>query len=87
MLYFERVNKVANIFFVFFLIITIVTFLNSNISEIIKYNFTNDLRGTIYTLISFLFSIFSLVIRIILKYIVRDATEEFKILEKRINND
>lgn len=87
MLYFERVNKVANIFFVFFLIITIVTFLNSNFSEIIKYNFTNDLRGTIYTLISFLFSIFSLVIRIILKYIVRDATEEFKILEKRINND
>ncbi|BBH19215.1 hypothetical protein Back11_05600 [Paenibacillus baekrokdamisoli] len=86
MLFFERVRKLSNVcivIFVLFFILMIVSFSNSKFSEILQHNFTNDLRGTIFTLISFIISIFSLTLGISLKYIVKDANEEIKLLEER----
>ncbi|WP_054028772.1 hypothetical protein [Bacillus sp. FJAT-28004] len=86
MFFFERVRKLSNVcivIFVLFFILMIVSFSNSNFYEILQHNFTNDLRGTIFTLISFIISILSLALGITLKYIVKDANEEIKLLEDR----
>jgi len=88
MLYFERTNKISNLCFVIFalfFIMMLIFFISSNFSEIIKYNYTNDIRGTIYTVICLFISIVSLFLGIILKVITRDANEEMKLLEKRLN--
>lgn len=89
MLYFERVNKIANIcivIFVLLFVMTIVSFFKSDFPEILKYNYTNDLRGAMFTLILFITSIFSLASGIILKYIAIDANKEIKLLEQRTKN-
>lgn len=88
MLYFERTNKMANLCFVcfaLFFILMVILFMSSHFSEIIKYNFTNDLRGAIYTAICFMISMVSLILGIILKVITREVNEEMKLLEKRLN--
>lgn len=88
MLYFERTNKISNFCFVcfaLFFILMVILFMSSHFSEIIKYNFTNDLRGSIYTVICFMISMISLILGIILKVITREVNEEMKLLEKRLN--
>jgi hypothetical protein len=87
--YFERINKISNIFIVtsvLFFILTIILFSDSKFSEILKFNYTNDLRGTIFAVIFFIASILSLFLGIILKYIAIDANEEIKLLEERVKD-
>lgn len=50
--YFDRTRKCSIVFLslsALFFIMTIITFFNSQFSEILAYNFTNDLRGSILT--------------------------------------
>ncbi|KAA1191111.1 hypothetical protein MKY19_11490 [Paenibacillus sp. FSL R5-0744] len=87
MSYFERVNKISNILFcVFglFFILTIIFFSTSSFSEILRYNFTNDLRGAMITVICFMISLFSLVLGITLKCLVKDSDETIQLIATRI---
>ncbi len=90
MLYFNTISRISTILIInciVFFILTIVFFLSSSFPEILKHNFTNDVRGTIFTVIALLISIFSLSLGIVLKYIARDANFEIKLLEQRLKDE
>jgi len=87
MLFFEKTNKISNIFFVLFvlfLVLTIIFFASSQFTEILSYNFTNDLRGTFWMLVCFVISFTSLIAGVSLKYLIKEANEEIRLLEERI---
>lgn len=87
MLFFEKTNKISNIFivlFVLFLVLTIIFFASSQFTEVLSYNFTNDLRGTVWMLVCFVISFTSLIAGVSLKYLIKEANEEIRLLEERI---
>lgn len=87
--YFERTKKLSNILFGIcglFLLTTIILFSSSNFTEIIKYNFTNDLRGSLFTVLCFMISILLLVTGIALRTLTKDANEELKSIAQQIRN-
>ncbi|WP_098747492.1 hypothetical protein [Paenibacillus sp. EZ-K15] len=58
--YFDRTRKCSIVFLslsALFFIMTIITFFNSQFSEILAYNFTNDIRGSILTVIFLMLAI------------------------------
>lgn len=59
-----------------FFIMTIITFFNSQFSEILAYNFTNDLRGSILT-VFLMIAIILLVAGIAMRAICKDAKKTF----------
>jgi hypothetical protein len=85
--YFEKTNKLSKVFiglFGFFLMLTVAAFLISDFHELIYYNFTNNILGTICTIVFFMLSIFSLILGITLRYIAEDAENELASLAKQI---
>lgn len=52
-----------------------------------QHNFVNDLRGTLFTVLFFIISFFSIVIAIVLKCIVKEVNDELTMLAERIKND
>ncbi|OAB38592.1 hypothetical protein PMSD_06130 [Paenibacillus macquariensis subsp. defensor] len=87
MLFFEKTNKISNFFivlFVLFLVLTIIFFASSQFTEVLSYNFTNDLRGTVWMLVCFIISVTSLVAGVSLKYLIKEANEEIRLLEERM---
>lgn len=90
MIFFEKTNKLSNFFFcifVLFLILTVVFFASSQFTEVLSYNFTNDLRGTIWMLVCFVISISSLLAGVSLKYLIKEANNEIQLLENRMKKD
>ncbi len=87
MIFFEKTNKLSNLFiflFVLFSVLTLIFFASSQFTEVLSYNFTNDLRGTIWMLICFFISFSSLVAGVSLKFLIKEANEEIQILEERM---
>lgn len=87
MLFFEKTNKISNFFivlFVLFLVLTIIFFASSQFTEVLFYNYTNDLRGTFWMLVCFIISVTSLVAGVSLKYMIKEANEEILLLEERM---
>lgn len=85
--YFERTSKLSKVFiwlFGFFLFLTVAAFRISDFHELIYYNFTNNILGTICTVVFFMFSIFSLILGITLRKIAEDAEVELTSLAKQI---
>lgn len=86
--YFDRTRKCSIVFLslsALFFIMTIITFFNSQFSEILAYNFTNDLRGSILTVIFLLIAIILLVAGIAMRAICKDAKEDFHRIDKLIS--
>jgi uncharacterized membrane protein len=85
--YFEKTKKLSIILFIlcgFFALLTIIGFGKSYSVDILRYNYTNDIRGTIFTVISFVFSVFSLLVGIALRYIAIDAKEDLGLINEKI---
>lgn len=83
--YFDRTRKCSIVFLslsALFFIITVITFLNSQFSEILAHNFTNDLRGSVLTVIFLLISIVLLVAGIAMRAIFKDAKEDLHRIDK-----
>ncbi|GGH27593.1 hypothetical protein GCM10008013_29160 [Paenibacillus segetis] len=90
MIFFEKTNKMSNFFlvlFVLFLVLTLILFASSQFTEVLSYNFTNDLRGTVWMLISFMISVSSLFVGVSLKYLIKEANHEIHLLEERIKRN
>lgn len=90
MIFFEKTNKLSNYFFivfVLFLILTIVFFASSQFTEVLSYNFTKDLRGTVWMLVCFTISFSSLIAGLSLKYLIREDNFEIKLLEERMRRN
>lgn len=90
MIFFEKTNKLSNFFmiiFVLFLALTVIFFASSQFTEVISYNFTNDLRGTVWMLVCFMISVSSLIAGVSLKYLIKEANEEIHLLEERIKRE
>ncbi len=90
MIFFEKTNKLSNYLFVnfiLFFILSIIFFASSQFTEILSYNFTNDLRGTVWMIICFMISIASLITGGSLKYLIKEANDEMKLLEDRMKRD
>jgi len=77
--YFEKVRKLSNVMFAvcaLSLILTVIIASSSSFfPELIMYNFTNDLRGTIFTVVFLLLSLFTLLIATALRYIAKDTKD------------
>ena len=87
MRFFEKWNRIANTYliaFAVFLVLTTVFFATSGFSDVFSFNFTNDLRGTIFTVVCFLIALFSLLLGLSFKKIRQDAIDEIRQLEYRI---
>lgn len=87
MIFFEKTNKLSNYLFVFFalfLILAMIFFVSSKFTEVLSYNFTNDLRGTVWMIVCFGISISSLIAGISLKCLIKEAHYEIKLLEERL---
>lgn len=87
MIYLERVNKLANFFFLLFagfLLITVLMLFNYSLLEMLRYNYSNDLRGVFFTAIFLGLTLMSLIMGIILKILVKDSNDEIRLLEERI---
>lgn len=85
MTYFDRTRKCSIVFFslsAFFFFATVIAFMTSQFSEILAYNFTNDLRGSILTIMFLLISIFLLAGGIAMRAIHIDATEDLYRFDK-----
>lgn len=85
--YFDRTRKCSIVFLslsALFFIMTIITFFNSQFSEILAYNFTNDLRGSILT-VFLMIAIILLVAGIAMRAICKDAKEDFHRIDKLIS--
>ena len=90
MLFFEKTNKLSNLFiciFILFLVMTIIFFASSQFTEVLSYNFTNDLRGTVWMLVCFVISFSSLLAGVSLKYLIKEAHVEIHLIEERIKRD
>ncbi|MEF2247130.1 MULTISPECIES: hypothetical protein [unclassified Paenibacillus] len=90
MIHLEKTNRLANWFIaigVLFALFTFFSFLNGGFFEVMQYNFVNDLRGTLFTVLFFIISFFSIVIAIVLKCIVKEVNDELTMLAERIKND
>jgi len=90
MIFFEKTNKLSNylfVIFILFFILSIIFFASSQFTEILSYNFTNDLRGTVWMIICFMISIASLITGGSLKYLIKEANDEMKLLEDRMKRD
>ncbi|MGG3279908.1 hypothetical protein [Paenibacillus solani] len=88
MIYFDRTRKCSIVFFslsALFFIATVIAFMTSQFSEILSYNFTNDLRGSILTIIFLIISIILLVAGIAMRAICKDAQEDFHRIDKLIS--
>ncbi|MGG4103097.1 hypothetical protein AAXB25_04140 [Paenibacillus lautus] len=86
--YFDRTRKCSIVFLslsALLFIMTVITFFNSHFSEILAHNFTNDLRGSILTVIFLLISIILLVAGIAMRAIFKDAEEDFRRIDKLIS--
>ncbi|HEY8363238.1 MAG TPA: hypothetical protein VIK77_10195 [Tissierellaceae bacterium] len=87
--YFQRTKKLSNILFGMFgvfLLISIIGFFRSKYYEILIYNFTNDIRGSIFTVICFVFSLLLLILAIALRCIAKDAEEDLAMMWEQIMN-
>jgi len=90
MLFFEKTNKLSNFLltlFVLFLILSLIFFASSQFTEVLSYNFTNDLRGTVWMIVCFGVSISSLVAGVALKVLIKEANDEIKRLEERMRRN
>ncbi|MCH1640138.1 hypothetical protein MJ257_08470 [Paenibacillus timonensis] len=86
MLFFEKTNKLSNVLltlFVLFLILSLI-FASSQFTEVLSYNFTNDLRGTVWMIVCFVISVSSLIAGVALKVMKKEANYEMKRLEERM---
>jgi len=86
MIHLEKTNRMANWLIavgVLFALITFFTFINSGFYELMRYNFANDVRGSLLTAIFFIISLFSILTAIILKCIVKEVNEEITMLAER----
>ncbi|MFE0556989.1 hypothetical protein MKY48_22920 [Paenibacillus sp. FSL W8-0187] len=87
--YFDRTRKCSIVFLTlsaFFFIVTVITFFNSEFPEILAYNFTNDLRGSLLTVIFLLISIILLVVGIAMRAMFKDAKEDFYRIDKLLRD-
>ncbi len=90
MIFFEKTNRLSNFFlvlFMLFLILTIIFFASSQFTEVLSYNFTNDLRGTVWMLVCFMISISSFIAGVSLKYLIKEANVEIQLLEERMKRN
>ncbi|BBI33548.1 hypothetical protein [Cohnella abietis] len=87
---YERTKNLSIIFFVsggLFLLLTVIFFNSSSFKEVFYYNFTNDLRGSFFTLFSFIISIVSFLLGIVLRRIAKEGEEEIILIEARIKRE
>lgn len=87
MIFFEKTNKLSNFFitlFVLSFILAIIFFASSQFTEVLSYNFTNDLRGTVWMIVCFGISVSSFIAGVSLKCLVKEANDEIKRLEDRM---
>ncbi|CAM3534390.1 hypothetical protein [Marinicrinis lubricantis] len=88
MIYFEKLNRLANWCFAatgLLFVMTIIFFATSQFSEIMEYNFTNDMRGSFFTVVFFVLSVFCLFLGIVLKCLVNEANGEMQLIEARLS--
>ncbi|MCT8136681.1 hypothetical protein H1D32_02305 [Anaerobacillus sp. CMMVII] len=79
--YFERILKLSKQLFGlagFLFILTFVSFIRSNFDEVLIYNYTNDIWGTIMTVSFFLLALVSIVLGIALRYVAQDVRDYLK---------
>lgn len=87
MTYFDRTRRCSIVFLslsVLFFVLTVIMFFSSQFSEILAYNFTNDLRGSILTVVFLFISIVLLVASIALRATFKDAQEDFQRIDKLV---
>lgn len=90
MIHLEKTNRMANWFIavgVLFALITFFTFINSGFYELMQYNFANDVRGSLLTVLFFIISLFFILLAFVMKYIVREVNDELTMLGERMKND
>lgn len=90
MIFFEKTNKLSNFFitlFVLSFILAIIFFASSQFTEVLSYNFTNDLRGTVWMIVCFGISVSSFIAGVSLKCLVKEANDEIKRLEDRMKSN
>ncbi|OPX42191.1 hypothetical protein CLHUN_39780 [Ruminiclostridium hungatei] len=87
--YFERSNKFANIliFFsiIFFLIAVVVIFKGSVLDQVFQYSNGNYVSSGIYFTIFILLSVFTCIVAIALKCVVKDARYEFAEIKRELS--
>ncbi|OAB33104.1 hypothetical protein PMSM_16265 [Paenibacillus macquariensis subsp. macquariensis] len=84
--YFERVKKLSVwliLISILFFLLTIIFYNTSNFKELIYYDIYDKPLEKLLTLVSFLITIFSLVLGIALRIVAIDAQEDLSVLEKR----
>ena len=86
MRYFDRTNKMSNILIgsstIFFVIAVIALFGGSVADQVFEFSNGNFVRGGILFTICFLLSIFTLIVGIALKCVVKDAKEELDAIKR-----
>ncbi|MNW57811.1 hypothetical protein D3C74_356410 [compost metagenome] len=90
MLFFEKTSKLSNFLltlFVLFLILAFIFLASSQFTEVLSYNFTNDLRGTVWMIVCFGISISSFIAGVALKVMIKEANDEMKRLEERMRKN
>lgn len=88
MRYFNRTNRLANILLalsvVCFIAMWIVIIKEQVIDQVLQYSNGNVVRGAIFFIFFLTATIFFLIIGVTLKCIVKDAKEEFDIINNKI---
>lgn len=87
--YFEKTKKLSDILFGMwgiFLLLSIIGFFRCMYYEILFYNLTNDIRGSIFTVVCFVLSLFFLIMTIALSCIIEDVKKELTYISEQVRD-